>query len=108
MSVIHRKAYAQAFDLSKTKNRWSVPTLGADTFTVSAEAMTTWSSGTVNVYRSNDGVTGYAQETTMSLTGAGMKDQTDCSGFEYLVFETGSTEAAFVNITVNFARSIDA
>lgn len=107
MSVIQRKAYKQAFDLSLSKNRWTVPTGGADTFTVSAEAITTWASGVITVYRSNDGITGYAQETAMTLTAAGMKDQTDCSGYPYLIFEVTTTESVFVNLTVNFTRSVD-
>ena len=107
MSAIPRKAYKQAFDMSLSKNRWTVPTKGADTFTVSTELVTTISTGEITVYRSNDGVTGYAQETAMTITAAGMKDQTDCSGYPYLVFEVTTTESVFVNLTVNLTRSVD-
>lgn len=107
MSAIASKAYKQAFDLSLSKNRWTVPTNGADTFTVFGEAITTWTTGVVTVYRSVDGVTGYAQEIAMTLTAAGAKAQTDCSGFPFLVFEVTTTQSVFVNLTVNLMRSTD-
>lgn len=107
MSVVIYSDYYQAFDMSLTKNRWTVPTLGADTFTVFGQAITVWSSGTINVYRSFNGVTKYDQEVAMQLSGATASDQTDCSGFPFLVFEVGTTESVFVNIRVNLSRSVD-
>jgi len=106
MSVVISQAYTQAFDMSLTKNRWTVPTKGADTFTVSAEPIVSWA-GEITVYRSSNGVVGYAQESAMVITAAGMKNETGCSGYPFLVFEVSSTGSAFVNLTVNLCRSVD-
>lgn len=107
MSVIIARDYYQAFDMSLTKNRWTVPTRGADTFTAFGQAITVWATGTINVYRSFDGVTKYDQEVAMQLSSAEAKIQTDCSGFPFLVFEVGTTESVFVNIHVVLSRSVD-
>lgn len=107
MSSIHSKAYFQAFDMSLTNNRWAVKTSGADTYTVSAEPLTTWSTGVITIYRSSDGVTPYALESAKTLTAAEMENQDDCSGYPYLIFQVTTTVAStYVNITVNLMRSV--
>lgn len=98
----------QSFAIGEPKNRWIVPTDGAEICLVSMELQTTIGAAVITIYRSLDGITPAALESAQTLSAAAMSATIDSAGFPFLILQlsTTGTAATFANLNVTRSRSV--
>lgn len=108
MAVALDRAYYQAFAIGETKNRWAIPTNGAESMVVSSEPHTSMGAAIITLYQSLDGVTAYPLATHQTISAADLSKPIDCSGVPFIVAEvsTKGTAGTFANLTASRSKSL--
>lgn len=79
-------------NLAVSGAKWVVPVEGWQTATFQAKKSTgAWGGAVITIYRSNDGVNGYAVDEDVTATGDGHSDEIDVNGFAFLIAQVTTT-----------------
>lgn len=106
----------QAFELNRTRNRWTIPTGGAEIATIGGQAHSTWTTAEITFYRSHDGVTPDTLEDPVVLGpptpsyGTTMSVTVDCAGYPFLIGIVTQTEGAdrLAALSANLSSRLEA
>lgn len=113
MALKQTQLREQAFELNRTRNRWVIPTGGAEVATIGGVPHSLWSTAVITWYRSHDGVNIDALETAVAMgpaspTYASMMSVTvPCDGFPFLIGMVTTVEGAdrLATLTANLSKS---